>query len=223
MNEIKSIIAKNISELRLQNSMTQIELAQKLNYSDKAVSKWERGESIPDIGVLTNIADLFGVPLDYLVRAEHTVDYTETQIAIQKENKARRIKNRGLITGISVILVWLAATIVFAVIDMAIPDATAHWLCFAYAVPISFVIWLIFNSIWFKQHRNYLIVSLLVWTLLFALFVTFLAFGPCLWQLFIVGIPAEIIIMMCSRLSFRKTAKIRKTGFKQLNSDAKKK
>lgn len=206
MKEIKAIIAKNISELRLQNSMTQIELAQKLNYSDKAVSKWERGESVPDIGVLTEIADLFGVPLDYLVREEHTVNYTETQIALQQENKARRIKNRGLITGIAIILVWLIATLVFVIIDMATKTVVAHWLCFAYAVPATMIVWLIFNSIWFKRSRNYIIISLLVWTVLIALFVTFLPFGIYLWQLFYVGIPAQVIIWMWSRLNFRKSS-----------------
>lgn len=215
MKEIKSIIAKNISELRLQNSMTQIELAQKLNYSDKAVSKWERGESIPDIGVLTEIADLFGVPLDYLVREEHTVNYTETQIALQQENKARRIKNRGLITGIAIILVWLVATLVFVIIDMATKNVMAHWLCFAYAIPASMIVWLIFNSIWFSRSRNYVIISLLIWTLLLALFITFLPFRIYLWQLFIVGIPAEIIIFMWSRLNFRKNSNAKKSKTKQ--------
>lgn len=210
MKEIKAIIAKNISELRLQNSMTQIELAQKLNYSDKAVSKWERGESVPDIGVLTEIADLFGVPLDYLVREEHTVNYTETQIAMQQENKARRIKNHGLITGIAIILVWLVATLVFVIIDMATTSATAHWLCFAYAVPATMIVWLIFNSIWFKHSRNYVIISLLVWTVLLALFVTFLPFKIYLWQLFYVGIPAQVIILMWSRLNFRKNSGTKK-------------
>ena len=63
MSDIKSIVAKNISELRQKRSMTQLELAEQLNYSDKAVSKWERGDSLPDISVLCDIAALFSVPL----------------------------------------------------------------------------------------------------------------------------------------------------------------
>ena len=61
MQDIKPIIAKNITILRQNAKMTQSELAEKLNYSDKAISKWERGESIPDITVLKALADLFGV------------------------------------------------------------------------------------------------------------------------------------------------------------------
>ena len=67
MEEVKNNVAKNIAELRILNNMTQLELASKLNYSDKAVSKWERGESLPDVTVLMQIAELFGVTLDYLV------------------------------------------------------------------------------------------------------------------------------------------------------------
>ena len=68
MEELKTVIAKNISELRRSAMMTQLDLAERLNYSDKAVSKWERAESVPDISVLKAIADIFGVSVDYLLR-----------------------------------------------------------------------------------------------------------------------------------------------------------
>ena len=71
MEDLKSIIAKNITDLRLKNGYTQIQLASILNYSDKAVSKWERAESIPDITVLKEIADLFNVTVDYLLNLDH--------------------------------------------------------------------------------------------------------------------------------------------------------
>ena len=71
VEDIKSNIAKNISELRQTKSMTQLELAEQLNNSDKAGAKCERGDSVPDVTVLKRIADLFGVTLDYLVTAEH--------------------------------------------------------------------------------------------------------------------------------------------------------
>ena len=68
MNDLKLIVAKNITELRKQHGMTQLQLAEKLNYSDKAVSKWERGESVPDVAVLVEIAELFSVRLDCRVK-----------------------------------------------------------------------------------------------------------------------------------------------------------
>ena len=71
MDDLKLIVAANITDLRKKNNITQAELAQRLNYTDKAVSKWERGESLPDVAVLKQIADIFSVKIDYLVTAEH--------------------------------------------------------------------------------------------------------------------------------------------------------
>ena len=67
MEQLRAIIAANVSRLRLERGLTQQELANQLNYSDKAVSKWERGESAPDISVLARIAAIFGVTVDYLI------------------------------------------------------------------------------------------------------------------------------------------------------------
>ena len=98
MSDLKKIIANNISELRRAFPLTQAELAEKLNYSDKAVSKWERGESMPDIEVLKQIADLFGVSVDYLLSETH--DKSEPDIP----RLMRR--NRLIISGELAISLW---------------------------------------------------------------------------------------------------------------------
>ena len=67
MTDLRAVIAKNICDLRTEAGMTQAKLAEVLNYSDKAVSKWERAEAIPDVTVIKAIADYFGVSLDYLL------------------------------------------------------------------------------------------------------------------------------------------------------------
>ena len=212
MENIKQIIAKNITELRQEAKMTQIELAEKLNYSDKAVSKWERGESVPDIAVLAQIAEMFGVTLDYLIRAEHEQpeppqEVTEDQTAEGKSSPSSeglRRRNRGVITGMSILLVWLVATAAFVLIELLPGEPTWHWLCFVYAVPISMIVWLVFNSIWFTKRRNYLIISLLMWTVLATIFFTFLAFGINIRLIFALGIPGQIIILMWSILGYKK-------------------
>lgn len=196
MEDIKVIIAKNITTLRRQSGLTQIELAEKLNYSDKSVSKWERGESLPDIAVLKDIADLFGVTLDYLVEAEHK-GFSETKTAI-----LRRIRNHGFITGISMVLVWLIAAIIFFALDIA--TVPSRWLTFIAAVPVTILVWLIFNSMWFNKRRNFLIISFLMWTVLATVFVSFLPFGINIWKVFILGIPAQFIILMWSRIRVKK-------------------
>ena len=116
MEDVKSIVAKNITELRILNNMTQMELGEKLNYSDKSISKWERGESLPDITVLVEIADLFGVSLDYLVRAENI----DEQVREYKRKEERY--NRRVITYISEGAVWLIALFAFI-----IPESDVFW------------------------------------------------------------------------------------------------
>lgn len=195
MEDIKTVIAQNIIELRQSRSMTQLDLARELNYSDKAVSKWERAESVPSVAVLMDIARLFEVTLDYLVTAEHTAPAPETP-----QSKKVRFHNRSFITGMSVLLVWLVAMIIFVVVDLAAKDVSIHWLVYIYAIPVSAVVWLIMNSIWFNQRLNYLIISLLMWTSLLALHITFMVFGYNIWLVYILAIPGQILILMWSRL-----------------------
>ena len=67
MEDLKKIIAKNIQSLRKAAGVTQIELAERLNYSDKAVSKWERGEAYPDTENLIIISEMFSITIDELL------------------------------------------------------------------------------------------------------------------------------------------------------------
>ena len=202
MEDIKLIISQNIVELRRASGMTQIELAEKLNYSDKAVSKWERGESIPDITVLKAIADLFEVSLDYLCEKDHAdapkpVATDESIISLIK-------RRRAIITGMSVLLVWVIATLVFVILDVALTDTFGHWLTFIYAVVGSMIVWLVFNSIWHNRRLNYLIISLLMWSVVTAVHLSVLVGGVNIWQTYLLGIPGQLIIFLWSIIG-RKT------------------
>lgn len=191
MNNIKSIIAPNITDLRRAKGMTQLELAEQLNYSDKAVSKWERAESMPDVSVLVEIADLFEVPLDYLVRAEHP------QKEIQSSEEALSATYRkGYISGISILLVWLIAVLVYILISFFAKDAHSQWLSFVYAIPVSAIVWLVFNSIWFNPRLNYFIVSLLMWSVFLSIQLTLLSLNIKAGLIYLLGIPGQIIIIL---------------------------
>lgn len=193
MENLKEIIANNLVTLRRQHNMTQLELAEALNYSDKAISKWERGESVPDVAVLKQMAVLFGVTLDYLVEEEHRPE----ERPIPPDAHLQR--NRRIITGISVVLVWLIATTVFINFNLlAAPQLHNMWQLFVCAVPVSFIVWLVFNSLWFDRKWNFLIVSLLVWSSLAALYLSLLSLSLPIWQVFVVGVPAQIIILLWS-------------------------
>lgn len=199
MTDLKLIIAKNISTLRKESEMTQFELAEKLNYSDKAVSKWERGESIPDVTILKQIADLFSVTVDYLLEEEHSQKKT------LKDFYRRKKINRGFITGISIALVWLIALILFVIGDIFNEYIMGRqYLLFLFAVPVTFIVWLVMNSVWFNVRRNFLIISLLVWSCLATLHISLLVFGGFnFYKIYFLGIPAQIIIILWSRIKTR--------------------
>ncbi len=196
MTDLKDIIASNIQSLRKAAGYTQSQLAEELNYSDKAVSKWERGESLPDIVVIKEIADLFKVPVDYLLNIDHSEHKNK-----HREYTKRRKQNNTIITALSVGLVWFVATFMFFSFASFAPELTRVWLVFIFAIPASLIVLLIFNSIWGKPRLNFLIISLLVWTLLGAFYVTFLSHN--LWLIFTLGIPAQIIILLWSGLKFK--------------------
>lgn len=204
MNEIKQVIAKNITQLRLAKGMTQLELATELNYSDKAVSKWERGESIPDISVLMHIADIFSVTLDYLVHPHKTAD--KRGMHLKDKNKK---KNHAFITGMSILLVWLIALLAFVVLDiLPVETSYLHTLAFVYAVPVSMVVWLTFNAVWFNKRRNYIIISLIMWSSLASIHISFLPFGYNFWLIYLLAVPGQIIILLWSGLRFPKENKM---------------
>jgi hypothetical protein len=82
-------------------------------------------------------------------------------------------------------------------------DVFLHWLAFVYAVPVSMLVWLIFNALWFNRRRNYLIISLMVWTLLIATHLNVLLCGYNVWQIYLLGIPGQLIIILWSSIGKR--------------------
>ncbi|MBO5077113.1 MAG: helix-turn-helix domain-containing protein [Clostridia bacterium] len=210
MEDLKLIISRNIAELRRSKGITQTELAERLNYTDKAISKWERGESIPDAVVLKQLADIFGVSIDYLFAEDHKSFFSKPGSSISRLR--RRIMNRKFILAICIVLVWLIATLVFIILHSTI-RSKFDILCFAYALPASFIVWLVLNSVWFSKRRNFLIISLLMWTLLLAFCYTMYLAGIPVWYVMILGIPGQAIIYFWSRIrlfgSLRRLAKLK--------------
>ena len=164
------------------------------------MSKWERGESIPDVIVLKTIADLFGVSLDYLLEEDHEHAVAEVQPEQKPHHHAR---NRAVVTLLSLLIVWFLAALIFAVMDTFWEDLHGGWLAFMYAVPVSMVVWLVFNSLWFNTRRNYLIISLLMWTSLVALFINAAVMGYPFWRFLVLGIPGQLAIYAWSRFKLR--------------------
>ena len=178
--------------------MTQLALADVLNYSDKAISKWERGESVPDIFMLKRIADYFGVSVDYLLESDHT-----ESIANKIANYKMSARNRFVISFLATMLVWFIATFVFVSMLIFSPDLPLRpWLMFIYAIPVSATVALVFNSIWGRRKINYLIISVLIWSFLLSVFMTLIIiFSMNIWPVFLLGIPGQAITIIWSGLT----------------------
>lgn len=197
MEDIKAIFAQNLISLRKQMKITQVEFAEKINYSDKAVSKWERGESIPDVAVLKGIAEFFGVTIDFLVSEHPKSGPIETNTAYAKSVHK---KNHVLISAIVVFAVLVCALSVFVSIQTAVPEYVHYNVigCFVLPLPIYFILLLVFSSVWAKRRLMKIIfVSLLIWSLLLVAYsIVWVATGKTVFLIFIIGVPAQIITLM---------------------------
>ena len=200
MKELNEIVAENIIRLRTENKLTQAELAEKLNYTDKSISKWERGDSLPTLEVMIKLSEIFNVSLDYLVSEYNDDDRDE--IFIPKENTS----NKLTITLLADMLVWLIAVVLYVYFNFAFK--ADGWLIFIWAIPISTLVLFIFNAIWGKRKVGFVLLSAFVWTLLAALYLQFLAAN--IWLIFLVGIPVQIAIILWSRLKKRPKKPTRK-------------
>ena len=163
MKNVKEVFAKNLVALRKSRNLTQSDLAQKLNYSDKAVSKWERGESVPDIEIIYQLSRFYGVTVDAML---------EEDDILKKKGVSKKVE-RLIITLLSVLVVWLVAVIVFVILTWLVKNESLKiWLSFIYAIPTSAIVCIVFNSIWGKRYINPIISSVLIWTLVMSIFFT---------------------------------------------------
>ncbi len=183
MDDLKKVVAGNIIKLRTSMNLTQAQLGEKLNYSDKSISKWERGESVPDVFVLKTIADMAGVTVDYII-TPHDPD-EEVQIEAKGPRDSRRFITLTVLAGI-----WALAVLVFVVLWLC---GIFNWLIFVYAIPVSLITLLVLNSVWGDRSWNLYIISGLVWGVICSIYLTAIKFNW--WQLFLLGIPAQIIII----------------------------
>ncbi len=180
----KEIVANNLILYRKERKLTQAELAEKLNYSDKSISKWERGDALPDLEIMKRLADIYGIKVD--------------DFFAQKDNK--KIKKSDinlkhlLISILSSLLVWLVSTICFVCFHMFLPSYTRAWLVFVYAIPITCIVALVFSCIWGKKYITAIICSLLVWTLLTSIYLSLNV--DKIWTIFLIAIPIQISIIL---------------------------
>lgn len=190
MENLKQTIADNLVAYRKQAGLTQQELATKLNYSDKAVSKWERAEGVPDILVLKAIAELYGVTVN-----DFLVDHTKPKKLRLKDYFAKR----WLITLLSAVLVFFVATIVVFVWMLIEPSQAAIVAKYTYitALPISMIVVLVFSCIWGKIWLRCITGSALIWTLCLLIhFVLDIVSLEHTWMIYVVGAAMQLLTIL---------------------------
>ena len=187
MEDLKFITAANIISLRTKAGMTQAQLAELLNYSDKSVSKWERAEAVPDAYVLKHMSEIFGVSVDYLLSS-----HNDWEPISQKQKRRYRSE---IIVLISMVGIWTLAFFIF-IIGWILGHL--FWMVFIYAIPISLITLLVFNSVWEKGKRNSYIISTLVASIFVMFYLALLRWNP--WQILLLIVPAELIVFLAFRV-----------------------
>ena len=156
---LRKTVAKNIAQYRKAHHDTQLDLATKLTYSDKSVSTWERGESLPDVYILSQIAELYGVSVSALIG----------EIQPPRESKPHY---HMFILLLSLALTMAVATLLFSMFMICKVDYPA-WMFFVYALPVCSIICIVFTSLWWGILWQGVSVSALIWTLGLSLYLSF--------------------------------------------------
>lgn len=197
MENLKKTIGKNLANLRKERKLTQLDIAEMYGYSDKAVSKREKGDTLPDVETLYQLASFYGVTLDYLTVENKVV---ETDFVM---TDARVRRNRIIIVCLLSTLVWMIAMLIFAWV--MIFNKMNLWQTFLVAIPVNCLVLAYFNKIWGKRIYFFYIYSIFIWSVLVSIYCIF--YDYMLWPLFLIGIPAQIVLLLWANMkdTFRKT------------------
>ena len=207
--KLRVFIGSNIALYRKRVGLTQAALAEKLNYSDKAVSKWERGESVPDVITLVQLANQFDITVNDLLLDPNELPGNpgslEKAMAQVSEKALRRKANKNVILALSSILCWFVALFIFVVVSSF--DIPNSWLAFFYAIPANAIVLLSLRSAWRDFRWNKALISIIMWGSILSMHMTMLMLlNFNMWKLYLLGIPGQVAIWLWFRL-FRPSRK----------------
>jgi len=181
----QDLLAKNLAYYRKASGLTQLELAEKFNYSDKSVSKWERGEGFPDVFVLKSLADFYGITIDDFYSEEHKA------VTVSQSQKRKRVYIRLLSIGIG----WLVTILTFFMLNTLLPKDVAFkpWLTFIYGTLATSIILLVWEFIYHNRFNRMIATSLVIWTGALSLYLTFLLLINNYPLIFVVAAPLQVL------------------------------
>ena len=207
MENLAAIVGKNLATLRKAKGLTQQDLAQEIHYSDKSISKWELGYSLPSVDVLKDFADFYGVTVDYLIAEQSDEDLAAKAQVDQEDLHAREV-NQALTIALSLAFIVLGALSIFFTayynpFNLAlgsVPGDSGLWIIFVWMVPVCIAVaaveaW----HYWHKRLPLIILSSTFMWTLLLSLCIQFQFFNTNpepIWHVLVVGIPVQAIIII---------------------------
>ncbi len=207
--ELKIAVGANIARLRRERGMTQADLAERINYSDKAVSKWERGESLPDVLTLLNLARVLDTDLNTLggctVQRENEALPEPEMPAEPAQNKEKRRyrADKGVIQKLSSILVWVVALFLYMVLDAF--SVGNLWLLFVAAVPANAIVLLSLRSAWKLYGLNRILISVIMWGVLLTVYLLLLVTAKVnVWRILPMGLLGQAAVILWFKM-FRNT------------------
>lgn len=196
MEELRKIIGNNLSELRKRKGLTQLELAEKFNYTDRAVSKWENGDTLPDVEVLYQLCEFYGVTLDYLTHEDNAR-------FVKEDNNELSLSSKISVTALTISFVWVLAVVVFVI--SLIRQTGPLWQAFVWAVPVSALFVSFFNRVYFRRRLiAFCCFSVFIWSSIAATYLSLLSMN--LWPIFIIGAPIQASLIFW--LNIKKKPKV---------------
>ena len=191
---VKEIISKNIAQLRKKEGMTQAELAERLFYSDKAISKWERGDSLPDAEMLYRLAEIFHVEIQYLFTEHESIGLSHEELERLKKKEIRYKIVFSLV--VVAILTTLLMIILGSTLEVLM---STKWTLTLFVIPVLLSVVLMINNICGKKRFNLVLISLIIWTLAEFLYLYFIEFEPVI--IFAVATVLEVAFIIWPFLS----------------------
>ena len=193
MKDLRIIISENLTKLRKSRNLTQAGLGEKFNYSDKAVSKWENGDTLPDVETLYQLCEFYGVTLDYLTKENDELVDKDIQ------NQKVQFNSRIAISALIVCAIWMLITTAYVSSTIVFPENDPNfnfWPVFVLGVPLSCFSYLICNRLYFKSRTiNFVNLTCIVWGGLASFYLSMAFFNVDsyrkLWPVFLVGVPLQ--------------------------------
>lgn len=187
MNNLEKTFSNNLTKYRTLMGLKQSELAKMINYSDKSISKWERGEGLPDLKATIKLCEIFGITVDDMLKENDDYDKKITKTIVVKNKK------HTLVSILSASVVWFVATIVY--ISLLITQTPGDiWLPFIYAIPVSSIVLLVFSSIWGNNVHQAICVSCILWGIILS--IAFSISTRLIWFIAVIGAVFQIMIIL---------------------------